>query len=151
MNNVESRKIARDFAYKLVFEYLFVKEINHDSLEKSLAATSTESNRDYISEAYIGVIEHYDELIEVIKKYARRFALERIYKSDLAALLLAIYEMKYIDNIPLSVSISEAVELVKLYSTEKSNKFVNGLLSSVFKELSEPAVAEAEVVATEEV
>ena len=68
--------------------------------------------------------------------FSNGFNIDRIYKLDLAALLLATYEMKYMDDIPLSVSISEAVELVKTYSTEKSNSFVNGILSSVYKSLT---------------
>ena len=44
--------------------------------------------------------------------------------------------MKYMDDIPLNVSISEAVELVKIYSTEKSHAFVNGILSSVYKNIT---------------
>ncbi len=148
MGSIESRKVARESAYKLIFEYMFVKEINNHSLTLQLAATGSESNQEYIKEIYEGVIARYDELVAVVQKYAKRFALERIYKSDLAAMLLAIYEMKYIDSIPLSVSINEAVSLVKKYSTFKSNKFVNGLLSSVYKELTENV--EATAAASEE-
>ena len=71
-----------------------------------------------------------------IEKYAVGFKPDRIFKADMAALMLAIYEMKYMPDIPMSVSISEAVELVKTFSTEKSPTFVNGLLASVYKELS---------------
>jgi N utilization substance protein B len=62
--------------------------------------------------------------------------MERIFRPDLAAMLIAIYEMKYMDDIPMSVSINEAIEIVKRYSTEKSGKYVNGILSSVYKELT---------------
>ena len=62
--------------------------------------------------------------------------LQLLQTSDMAAKLIAAYEMKYMDDIPLSVSISEAVELVKTYSTEKSYSYVNGILSSVYKELT---------------
>ena len=94
------------------------------------------SEIDYINTVYRGVIKHFDELKEIVAKYARGFDIDRIYKLDLAALLLAIYEMKYMDDIPLGTSIAEAVELVKTYSTEKSYSFVNGILSSVYKELT---------------
>ena len=70
-----------------------------------------------------------------MKSFPKGF-LERIFKPDLAALLLALYEMYYMDDIPLSVSIAEAVELVKRYSTDKSNQYVNGVLSTVYKRLS---------------
>ena len=88
---------------------------------------------------YEGVIDKYSDLTSYIEKYSDKFSLNRIYRPDLAALLLAIYEMKYMKDIPMSVSISEAVELVKTYSTEKSHQYVNGILSSVYKELTKDA------------
>lgn len=134
-----SRKKARDAVYKLIYEYLFLKEENHKSLDMITSVNMDEKDYEYIRSVYFGVIGNYDQLIDYIQKYSDKFALNRIYKLDLAALLLAIYEMKYMPDIPMSVSISEAVELVKTYSTEKSNQYVNGILSSVYKELTEDA------------
>ena len=97
----------------------------------------SEQDIDYMQKTYEGVIAKKDELLSAIEKYSNGFAIDRIYKTDLAALMVAIYEMKYIDDIPYSVSINEAVELVKTYSTERSHSFVNGILASVYKELLE--------------
>jgi N utilization substance protein B len=130
-----SRKIAREYAYKLIFEFLFSKTPNQRTYKLFSSADIDENDVRYLEKVYNGVADKYDELIETISKYSSGFAIDRIYKTDLSALLLAIYEMKYVDDIPLSVSISEAVILVKKYSTEKSNTFVNGILSSVYKEL----------------
>ncbi len=132
-----SRKSAREYAYKLVFEYIFSKDANTPTKDQIFQDPNlTSSDADYITKVYQGVQEHYDELMELISKNAKNFKLERIFKPDLAALLLAICEMKYIDDIPMNVSISEAVELVKTYSTDKSYTFVNGVLAGVYKELS---------------
>ncbi|MGN0768636.1 MAG: transcription antitermination factor NusB [Christensenellales bacterium] len=132
-----SRKIAREYAYKLIFEYIFSKTPNPRTYQIFACADIDESDTAYLEKVYQGVTAKYDELIGDIERYSQSFAIDRIYKTDLSALLLAIYEMKYMDDIPLSVSISEAVVLVKKYSTEKSNAFVNGILSSVYKELTE--------------
>ena len=132
-----SRKIAREYAYKLIFEYIFSKTTNPRTYQIFACADIDESDAAYLEKIYQGVTTKYDELICDIERYSQSFAIDRIYKTDLSALLLAIYEMKYMDDIPLSVSISEAVVLVKKYSTEKSNAFVNGILSSVYKELTE--------------
>ena len=91
----------------------------------------------YLNQVVDGVMDKYDELIGIICDNAKNFRPERIYRPDLAALLLAIYEIKYVDYIPPRVSISETVELVKTYSTEKSYVFVNGVLSGVYKQLVE--------------
>lgn len=95
-----------------------------------------EVDKKYMLSAYTGVIKKYDELIGIIEELSEGFVLDRIFKPDLAALLLALYEMYYMEDIPHSVSISEAVELVKKYSTNKSNQYVNGLLSTVYKKLN---------------
>ena len=130
-----SRKTARDYAYKLIFEYTFMRVINEQTFALLTQTDVDESDVQYLKNVYYGVAEKYDALLETISNYSHGFQIERIYRPDLAALLLAIYEMKYMEDIPLSVSISEAVLLVKKYSTEKSNSFVNGILSSVYKEI----------------
>ena len=130
-----SRKVARDYTYKLIFEYSFSKTLNKDTFDLFCMTDVDQTDVEYMKKVYTGVAEHYDELLETISKYSYGFNLDRIYRQDLCEMLLAIYEMKYMDDIPLSVSINEAVVLVKKYSTEKSNSFVNGILSSVYKEL----------------
>ncbi len=132
----QSRKRARDSAYKLVFEYLFLGRENPKTLAIVTAVDMPGSEQEYIEKVYHGVIEHADELKALISKYALNFKSDRIFLADMAAMLIAAYEMKYMDDIPLGVSISEAVELVKTYSTEKSYSYVNGILSSVYKELT---------------
>lgn len=131
-----SRKLARECTYKLVFEFLFNKTINKRTYEIFESSDLDEGDIAYMQKAYLGVVTNYNELMSIIAKYSEGFSEDRIYRTDLSALLLAIYEMKYMPDIPMSVSISEAVELVKKYSTEKSNQFVNGILSTVYKQLN---------------
>lgn len=131
-----SRKVAREYAYKLVFEYLFSNTTNSRTYQLFACADLDEKDVEYLENVYFGIAKKYDELINVVSEFSHGFNIDRIYKTDLSALLIAIYEMKYIDDIPLSVSINEAVILVKKYSTDKSNSFVNGILSSVYKSLT---------------
>lgn len=126
-----SRRDARDTAFKLIFEYTFTKEkkdflIDEYSLELNLDG----DDMSYIKEIYFGIISHYEELIQDISKYAENFSVDRIYKVDLALLLLAIYEIKYMEKIPFKVSVNEVIGLAKKYSTEKSVKYINGVLSN---------------------
>ena len=62
------------------------------------------------------------------------WSIKRITKTALAILRLAIYEIKYYDEIPVSVSINEAVELAKKYATKEDASFINGILSTVCKD-----------------
>ena len=135
---MDSRRRARDYAYKLIFGYLFNKESDEQTRAIMLAdETLTDEDVAYLNQVVDGVKDKYDELIAIVCDNAQNFRPERIYRPDLAALLLAIYEIKYVDYIPPRVSISETVELVKTYSTEKSYVFVNGVLSGVYKQLVE--------------
>ena len=86
-----------------------------------------------------GTIEHRDVIDAHIKKHARNWELHRIATVDRNILRLAIYEMLYRDDIPPVVSINEAVDIAKKFSTQDSGKFVNGILDKVKSELMRPA------------
>ncbi len=132
------RRNARLNAYQLIFGYLFSKEIDETALNTMVSADDIQqADEDYIREVVSGVRDNYDDLMSLIADNSKNFKIERIYKPDLAALLLACYEMKYVDDIPLAVSINEVIEIVKVYSTDKSSKFVNGVLKGVYNALKE--------------
>jgi len=86
-----------------------------------------------------GALENRDEADEVITKHARNWELHRIAAVDRKILRLAIYEMLHRDDIPPVVSINEAVDIAKKFSTQDSGKFVNGILDKVKSELLRPA------------
>ena len=86
-----------------------------------------------------GVLEHRERCDEVIKTHARNWDLHRIATVDRNILRLAIYEMLYRDDIPPVVSINEAVDIAKKFSTQDSGKFVNGILDKFKGELMRPA------------
>ena len=131
-----SIRIARENIYKLVFEYLFYDSLNQTSLELMLLDSNlTEDDKKYVINVYEGVAAKKDELLALIEKHAKGFRIDRIFRPDLSALLIATYELKYLDDVPPAVAISEAVELVKKYSTDKSYSFVNGVLAGVYKEI----------------
>lgn len=130
-----SRHTAREYLFKLTFEYLFGREKNDATLGAYLMdATLSDEDKNYMNTVYDGVIDNFDELKQTIAKYAVGYDVERVYKPDLAAMLVSAYELEYMkDSIPAAVSINEAVDIVKKFSTEKSRSFVNGVLASVKK------------------
>ncbi|NCA67712.1 MAG: transcription antitermination factor NusB [Clostridia bacterium] len=132
-----SRRLAREAVYKLVFEYIFNKEINERTYEMLKADSNlSEPDKEYIDYTYRGIISKYTELCEKIASYADKYSnIDRLVKSDLAAMLVAVYELQYADDIPANVTINEAVDIVKQYSTEKSSGFVNGVLAGINKDL----------------
>lgn len=86
-----------------------------------------------------GTLAHREEADTIIKKHARNWDLHRIAAVDRNILRLAIYEMLHRDDIPPVVSINEAVDIAKKFSTQDSGKFVNGILDKVKGELMRPA------------
>lgn len=86
-----------------------------------------------------GALQHRDEADDIIKKHAKNWELHRIAAVDRNILRLAIYEMLHRDDIPPVVSINEAVDIAKKFSTQDSGKFVNGILDKVKGELMRPA------------
>lgn len=86
-----------------------------------------------------GTLEHRDRIDVQIKKHAQNWDLHRMAVVDRNILRLAIYEMLFRDDIPPVVSINEAVDIAKKFSTEDSGKFVNGILDKVKSELLRPA------------
>lgn len=86
-----------------------------------------------------GVIEHRQQCDDQIQKYAKNWDLHRMATVDRNILRLAIYEMLHRQDIPPVVSINEAVDIAKKFSTQDSGKFVNGILDKVKGELLRPA------------
>ena len=86
-----------------------------------------------------GTLEHRDECDAIITKHAKNWDLHRIAAVDRNVMRLAIYEMLYREDIPPVVSINEAVDVAKKFSTVDSGKFVNGILDKVKGELMRPA------------
>jgi N utilization substance protein B len=85
-----------------------------------------------------GVLQHIEEIDAKIKVYAKNWDFHRIAVVDRNILRLAIYELLFRDDIPPVVSINEAIELAKKFSTEDSGRFVNGILDRVKLDLSRP-------------
>jgi N utilization substance protein B len=86
-----------------------------------------------------GALEHRDEADAKIRQYAKNWDLQRMAVVDRNVMRLAIYEMLHRDDIPPIVSINEAVDIAKKFSTPESGKFVNGILDKVKSDLMRPA------------
>lgn len=129
-----TRVMAREEAFILIFEKIFNKEAStHEILELASEVRDLEPD-DYIKKVFAGVFENVIELDSVISQNAIGWKIERISKTSLAILRLAIFEIKFMNDIPVSVSINEAVELCKKYATKEDASFVNGILATVAKE-----------------
>lgn len=123
-----NRTEQREQAFCLVFQGLFHNDETLAIYEENVAAVG-----DFARELFEGVSSREQELDDVINKYSKGWKANRLPKVNLAILRLAIYEIKYLDDVPNSVAINEAVELAKKYSGEGDYSFINGILGSVAK------------------
>lgn len=119
----------RENLMKLVFQYITTKnsECDLDILE---LYNLTNEEKENLLNLFKNIVNKYDEIINLIEKNLINYKLERVCKTDLAILVVAIYELKFL-NEDVKIVVNEAVELAKKYSQDNSYKFVNGLLAKV--------------------
>lgn len=134
-----TRTEMREILYQALFrmDYFSGEELPEQLefyLEEILA---TEREKEELRKKFQAVTAHVEDLDVLIEDKSNGWKVQRLAKSDLTVLRLAIYEMRYDDKIPVGVAISEAVELAKTYGGEKSAGFVNGILSTIAKEMPE--------------
>lgn len=85
----------------------------------------------YLTERFHAVMEHLDQIDQILSEASSGWKLSRMGKVDLTILRLAVYEMRFDDNIPVKVAINEAVELAKRFGGDESPSFINGVLAKL--------------------
>ncbi|MBQ3266246.1 MAG: transcription antitermination factor NusB [Ruminococcus sp.] len=133
--NSISRYKMREQAFFLCFEALFT-DADIDEIADNAGDARDEFISDFAIECAKGVETHRELIDEKISANLKSgWKINRISKVSLALLRLAIYEMLFLDDIPVSVSINEAVELSKKYTVKEDTSYINGVLGAVAKEL----------------
>ena len=127
------RSYAREVAFCKIYTYLISGQFDGDFSQFD-SEKLTEEDLQFATDLTQGVIADKSSLDSIIAEYSKSFKLSRIYRLDLAALELALWEMRNTDT-PHPVAINEAVSLVKKYSTEKSVSYVNGILAAYLRSL----------------
>ncbi len=126
-----NRSQEREQAFIVLFESIFHPDATVGELfalaEESEFFTGTEFARSLVETT----VEHAPEIDTEIETYSVDWSLKRLTKVSLAILRLAVCEILYFEEIPVSVSINEAVELAKKYAEKKDSAFINGVLGSV--------------------
>lgn len=138
---VLGRRESREHAMKLLYQV----QIRKDDVDEQIRTYIEEeqipelAERDYIEDVVRGVTKNQGEIDSILSRHAKGWTISRMPKVDLAIMRLSVYEMHYRKDIPVNVSINEAVELAKKYSGDQSRTFINGVLGKVWNELSQNA------------
>ena len=129
------RKSARESLMKLLYQTDINADYSNESINSFLHNENIkEDDSKYIFEGIDKIKESIELIDNHIVTHSLGWAKNRIAKVDLAILRLAVYEILFRDDIPIEVSINEALELSKKYSSDDSYKFINGLLGGVVSE-----------------
>lgn len=133
------RREEREYAFTMLFEASFHKEDSRQAIYESILENTDDARireSEYIRRIFFGVGEKEEELYQQIKNNAKSWKPERISKVSLALLMLATYEMLFVDEVPVKIAINEAVELCKKYDDDKAPSFVNGVLRGVYRAMA---------------
>jgi transcription antitermination protein NusB len=129
-----NRYELREQVFKMLFRAEFYEK---EELPEQLALFFDELDQkedkdvSYIQTKYEHILEHLPKIDQMINEAAKGWKTSRMGKVDLTLIRLAVYEMKYEEDIPTGVAINEAVELAKRYGTDDSASFVNGILAKL--------------------
>lgn len=128
------RHRMRLVVFKTLFQYEFRKDdplkILKEVVDRSLDDKAKDDAKRYVR----NIFENLKEIDNIISQYLENWTLDRLSSVDRNVLRLGTYELLYEADVPIEVTIDEAIEIVKKYGTENSGKFVNGVLDRIAKE-----------------
>ena len=133
------RRELREHIFKMLFQIEFTDPADmpdHLKYYFEMLDDAADGDKKYIQEKYEAVVRHVPEIDELLNENAKGWKTARMNKVDLTILRLAVYEMKWDEDIPDGVAINEAVELAKRFGGESSSSFVNGILGKLAKQES---------------
>lgn len=129
-----NRREARELAFAVLFEATFTDDTVAAILENAGEARKVTADT-FARELAEGTLQKRDELDEKIEQSAQNWNKNRISRVAITLLRLAVYEMFYRDDVPVSVAINEAVELAKTYGGEEEASFINGVLGGIARRM----------------
>ena len=143
------RKNSRKHAFVLIYQAQFheetevtflsqhyLEQVQLDQLEQERFENekpeylTAEDNKFIMGELH-GTLENLEMIDKIISENLIRWTIDRISKVDLSILRLAIYELKFVEDIPVGVAISEAMHLAREFSDDESPNFINGILGKI--------------------
>lgn len=126
--------MKRSEAREKAFQFLFQIDINHEVHEGNIEEYVEEQGKDpFLIQLIQGVMDKKSSLDEIIANHLENWSIDRLAAVERTILRLATFEIKHLEDIPLNVSINEAVELGNRFGDEQSGRFINGVLSNIEK------------------
>ena len=134
VKNIHPRRIGREAVLQALYASVMTGEDSDKILKDTLNRRSYESNLiKYITDLFESAIDNKEWCEDQIKSRLNNWEFDRVALLDRLLLIVAISEIYFIEDVPPKVSISEAIEIAKIYCNEDSSSFVNGVLDNVYK------------------
>ncbi len=137
MSSVYKRRVVREKVLQILYAYTMNKDSLDALVDGMLSDVSEKADIEFANELVNKVLINKDTLDKKIKERVDNWEMNRIALIDKILLRMGICEILYFPDIPPKVSINEAIEIAKLYSTASSGKFINGILDAILTELKE--------------
>ena len=132
--NLHPRRAARQCVLEALFAYEFSKNDALSIVNQIINKNSqVKANQDFIQYLFECVLKNIKWSEDIIKSHLEKWEIDRVAHIDRILLKMGICEIHFIDDIPPKVTISEMVEISKIYSTDESPIFINGILDAVYK------------------
>ena len=133
----QSRRSAREAVLQALYAVEIGEEIRSKALKDILGREQRDSEtKDFIVHLFEVSLENRDWCEEQIKSRLNNWEFKRVAVLDRLLLVIALAEIFFIDTVPPKVSISEAIQIAKKYSTEDSSAFINGVLDNIYKNVA---------------
>ena len=128
-----TRRALREQVFKMLFRVEFhdAEEMKEQAVLFDEEESCSEKDKEYITKKFENIVEKITEIDAAVNEVAKGWKTTRMSKVDLTIIRLAVYEMKYEEDIPVKVAINEAIELAKQYGADDSPAFVNGILAKL--------------------
>lgn len=140
IKNTHPRRIAREAVLQALYASAMTGEDSDKILKDILKRRSYESNLiKYITDLFESAIDNKEWCEDQIKSRLNNWEFDRVALLDRLLLIVAISEIYFVEDVPPKVSISEAIEIAKIYCNEDSSSFVNGVLDNVYKAMPDRA------------
>ncbi|RLL91243.1 antitermination protein NusB, partial [Mesotoga sp. HF07.pep.5.2.highcov] len=133
----KSRRKMREIVFSAIYQFDFNEDMETSSeyLERELSFFSMETEMKLRTRKYFdGILRYRDEIDSVIRKHLTNWTFERLASTDRNVLRLGAYEIIYEPDIPIEVTLNEAIDIAKKYGSEQGGKFVNGVLDRIARE-----------------
>jgi len=132
-----SRRVAREAAVKTLFQREFHDITPEEALPLALEDAEEMTPNDILFAHHLidGVIAHQPQLDATLNEFAVDWKMERIAKLERSILRLALFELMFMDDVPVGVTVNEAIEITKIYSTQDASRFINGILGNVIQHM----------------